>query len=208
MKRLITCLFVIATLILSTQLVRHFHLLAFGDEGSMLDTYEAYSGDENQIEAEYSTELLLEEYGELKPQLNEMLKGKDWSGEQEVRSEHPDLFARCDLLERELRQREQRMNDLRDLWLFSGAGMLLIVAGILIVRRGEPWVAVSLMVAGFCELLWWSKPDFFTGGAFREYGFLLQSKIVISLIAVVSLLGLWKLRNGLFEKQSSKGTLS
>jgi len=204
MKRLITTLFILVSLVLTTQVVRHVHLLAFGSKVSVLEQFEPKSDEDTEIKKEVSTEILLKEYGELKPRANALVKGSDWSAQQEARQQDPDLFARCDLLEREIMQREARMDDLRDLWLFSGAGMLLIVAGILLVRRGGAWVSLSFIVAGFCELLWWSKPDFFGGGAFREYGFLLQSKLIISLVALASLYGLWSLREALTKNLNSQ----
>ena len=91
----------------------------------------------------------------------------------------------------ELRQREGITREIRDTWIFSGAGLVLIGMGALIYSRGSDWVGMSLVVPGVLELMWWSAPSFTLGGAVREYDTLLINKIVLTVVALAFVYALW-----------------
>ena len=64
------------------------------------------------------------------------------------------------------------------------------------LRRGREHLqtGMAFLIAGFAELIWWSSPSFFMGGAHSEYELLLINKITISLIGLGLLHGAWHFR--------------
>jgi hypothetical protein len=94
-------------------------------------------------------------------------------------------------LSSELQQREQMSEKLRDTWVFYIAGMLLVMLGVFLYARGARWLGTALVIPGLLELMWWSAPTFSMGGALLEYQALLLNKIVLTIIALVIVIGLW-----------------
>ncbi len=80
---------------------------------------------------------------------------------------------------------------LRDTWVFSIAGLVLIMLGVLLYTRGARWLGMAVVIPGLLELTWWSAPTFSLGGAQLEYQTLLLNKIVLTIIALVIVIGLW-----------------
>lgn len=187
MKNLQITLFIIASVIFSTQTIRHMHLYFYGTETSVLDQFEEFSEEKDRIQNDRSLESLVLDYEAGKAEVSKLEKGLDWSERQEVRVENESLFSRVEMLESEIRQREMRSRDLRDMVMFSVAGFLLVIGGYFLVKTGREWSGIAVVIAGFAELVWWTKPDFFGNWAFNEYGNLLVAKIVISFSALITL---------------------
>jgi len=111
----------------------------------------------------------------------------------QLRHQDPELFARHMALRQELEQRERMSNELRDLWIYSVAGLFLIALGCMIYIKGNGWTGMSVIIPGFLELIWWSAPRFNLGGAVQEYHQLLVNKIFLTAIALVLLFALWSI---------------
>jgi hypothetical protein len=186
-----TTLLIIACGVLTTQFVRHVHVYAIGYEESILAPADVYYEVQEEVRLEESTGELMTEYEQLEAQI-EALKQEDPSREQFVlRQENPELFARHSALASELRQRESVTREIRDTWIFSGAGLVLISMGAFAYARGYGWVGMSLVVPGILELMWWSAPSFTLGGAVREYDTLLMNKIILTVLALALVYALW-----------------
>lgn len=190
-----------------TQTVRHIHLYFFGDETSVLEKFQEFSTQKERIQRDRSLESLLSEYEEGKIKVIELEKGLKLVERQDVRNKNEELFSRVRMLESEIRQRESRNREIRDMLLFSLAGLALILGGVVFYKNNKVWIGMALIIPGFMELIWWTKPDFFGGGAFREYGNLLVVKIGISLLALI-LLNLLYRKSVNKSLESNSGKLS
>ncbi len=191
MKGFQTTLLIIACAVLTTQLVRHVHVYAVGYEESILATAGAYYEVQEQVRLEESTDELMSEYEELEAQIDELKKADPPKELFVLRQENPELFARHAALASELREREAVTREIRDTWIFSGAGLILIGIGAVLYSRGYSWVGMSLVVPGVLELMWWSAPSFTLGGAVREFDTLLMNKIILSVLALAVVYALW-----------------
>ena len=191
MKGLQITFLIIFGSILSVQAIRHVHLYAYGFEESILASYQEFFGMKKEIQLEASTDELLAEYEASTEKIKQLRDSDPTKMIRQMRQENAELFARSDALGKELRQREARARELRDIWLFSIAGYVLIGLGSLLYARGYDWVGMSLILPGFLELVWWSAPSFSVGGALQEYDLLLVNKIILTVIAFVLIYTLW-----------------
>lgn len=167
--------------------------MIFGDEPSVLDQFSSDYIETKRVQDERSTQVLLQEYREIAPKIAalEEGKGKSYDELKPIRAAHPKLYEQSDKLRSEISLRETRSREIRDIWLFCGAGIIMIPLGGCFMKRGWRWVGMSLVIPGFLELLWWSSPSFNFGGAPREYQLLLWNKIGLSIIGIVLLYAAW-----------------
>ena len=78
------------------------------------------------------------------------------------------------------------MFELRYFW-FSGLAFLII--GVFCYKRGSPWLGLTLLIAGFSEMIWATSPSF-RGGTQTEFDRLLTNKIIFSSLSLVLLLAI------------------
>ena len=206
MKGLQITFLIIFSSILSVQAIRHVHLYAYGFEESILAPYEEFFSMKKEIRTEASTDELLAEYEASKETIKQLRDSDPTKNLRQMKQENAELFARSDALAKELRQREARARQLRDIWLFSIAGYVLIGLGSLMYARGYDWVGISLILPGFQELVWWSAPSFSVGGAVQEYHLLLVNKIILTVIAFVLIYTLWLVSQRKWKKIEGKHT--
>jgi uncharacterized membrane protein len=191
MKGLQITLLILFSCVLSTQAIRHVHVYTIGYEESMLAPVETFYNVTEEVRMEESTDELLAEYETIKKELEQLREADPAADQFTFRQENAELLARSEALASELRQREQIEREIRDIWIFSGAGMMLIVFGCVLYYRGSVWPGMALVTPGFLELTWWSAPSFTMGGAVSEYDTLLLNKIVWTIVAFVLLYTLW-----------------
>ena len=175
----------------STQAIRHVHVYTVGYEESVLAPAEAFYEMQEQVRLEASTDELMAEYETTQKEIEKLRESVPKTDQYTLRQQNLELFARNDALASELRQREAVEREIRDTWIFSVAGLILIALGSLAYARDYHWVGMSLILPGFLELLWWSAPSFTLGGAVREYDVLLINKIIMTIISIVLLYALW-----------------
>lgn len=196
MKQFQITLFLLASLVLLTQTVRHVHLYFFelSSNASALDPFESNYQIKKEVTEERSTQVLVAEFGITQANIKELEKGKTKEELEELKKTETDLYEKNSRLRREVEERESRIREIRDLWIFCAAGLGFILLGGVFYVKQAVWMGLSLIIAGFSELLWWSSPSFFGGGAHEEYELLLINKIVISLIGLGLLYLAWYFR--------------
>ncbi len=176
---------------LSMQAIRHLHVYTVGYEESILAPAESFYGVTKAVRLEESTDELLAEYETVKEKIKHLLDADPSADVFTVRKANVELFARSDALASELRQRQEIEREIRDIWIFSIAGLVLIAFGCFLYFRDIAWPGMSLILPGFLELVWWSAPSFTLGGAVREYDILLLNKIALTVVAFLLLYTLW-----------------
>lgn len=193
MKTLQITLFLIANVIFISQAGRNIHHLIFAAQPSVLDRFEP---EMEKARSEKDIQVLLADYKAVSDEIHALEKGKRQSEVMDIRQEHSDLYESQTALRSEISQREQKSREMRDVWIFSGYGLLLIVAGSFVYRRGVVWPGFAILVTGFSVLEYWASPTFFGGGAVTEFHQLLLSKTVLTVSALVALYAFWLCRGG------------
>ena len=206
MKGLQVTFLIIFSCALSTQAIRHVHQYIYGTEESIIASAEEFFEMKEEIKLEASTDELLAEYEASQKEIGQLRESDTTKKQFQLRQENVELFARSDALRTELQQRELMARELRDIWIFSIAGFILIGLGSLLYSRGYGWVGMSLILPGFLELIFWSSPSFSLGGALQEYELLLVNKIILTIIAFVLLFGLWFVSRRKWKKLEGNGS--
>jgi hypothetical protein len=188
MKQLQIVLFVLANIIFLTQSARDVHQLIWGAEASILDQFEP---EKTKARSEKSAEVLVDEYRAVNESVHELEKGKGSKAVQDIRQEHRELYEKKTALRQEIAQRESKRRELRDLWMFTTFGAVLIIVGGLLYRRRILWPGLSLVITGFTIFEYWASPTFFSGAG-AEFHALLVSKTVLTLAALVALYLTWR----------------
>lgn len=196
MKKLQITLFLLASLMLLTQTVRHVHLYFFelSSNTSAIDQFASDYQIQKEVTEEPSMEVLIADYGATQSKIKALEKDKTKEQIEEIEKAEEDLYQKNSKLRSEIEGRERRLREIRDLWLFCSAGLVFIILGAVFYLKQASWTGMSLFIAGFAELIWWSSPAFSGGGANAEYELLLINKTVISLIALVLLYVAWYFR--------------
>ena len=180
MKPLLITLFLIANVIFITQSARHVHQLMFGAQPSMLDEF---NSETQRARAETRTDALLSDYRMVEEEIRKLEKGKRHQEVQDIQQQHVELYGKRNALRTEISEREAKTRELRDVWLFSVVGIVLIVAGDGLFRRCVVWPGLALLVSGFSILEYWCSPTFF-GGAVAEFRMLTLSKVALTLLGL------------------------
>jgi hypothetical protein len=191
LKALQITLFLIANVIFLSQAGRNVHHLVFGAQPSVLDQFEP---EKEKARSEAQLEVLLADYKKVSEEIKALEKGKKQEEVMDIRQEHSALYEKQSALRSEIMQREETSREMRDLWIYSGYGLCLIILGGYVYRRGIVWPGFSILVAGFCILEYWASPSLFGGGAVAEYRQLLWSKTILTFSALVALYVFWRMR--------------
>ena len=197
MKGLQKTLFIILMSVLCLQGIRHVHNYIYRyDESDVPQAVQLFDSPREAVDQDASTKELMTEYEALRKELlalNEQYRTEGRSEDERfaLRRENAELYSRQDALFTELQQRELMSEKLRDTWVFYIAGMVLVMLGVFLYARGARWLGTALVIPGLLELMWWSAPTFSMGGAQLEYQALLLNKIVLTILALVIVIGLW-----------------
>ena len=192
MKAFQTTLLILFAAILSTQAIRHVHLYVIGYEEPLAVTAPGFPAEvREKIRMEESTDELMAEYEDARRQIEELSKEDPSKQPYVLSQENPELYARHSALAAELNERQRITSEIRDLWIFSIAGVVLLGLGARLYTSDHEWVGMSLIVPGFLELMWWSSPSFTMGGAVQEFDVLLINKIVVTVVSIALLYLFW-----------------
>jgi hypothetical protein len=191
MKPLQITLFIIANIIFITQGGRDVHQLIWGSESSVLDQF---SPEKVKAQSEKKTEVLVDEFRDVNGQILALEKGKGFQEVQNISQEHQDLYQKRDALRSEIFERESKAHEFRDVWIFTGFGVALIILGAVLYRSRAMWSGLSIVIAGFAVFEYWVSPSFFSGAG-AEFHALLVSKTLLTVIALVALHIMWRVMN-------------
>lgn len=187
MKALQTTLFVVTALILSTQTVRHIYVRCLEPTGSVLDRYEPPAAAD--IKKATSLDELLKLYDEAQNKVKAADENpKDPTNVSALKSEE-EPYKSESLLMAAIRDWESKTKEIFELRYFWFSGLVFLIIGFLGYRKGLPWLGLTLLIAGFSEMIWATSPSF-RGGPQPEFDRLLTNKIIFSLVSLVLLLGI------------------
>ena len=196
MRGLEKTIVILAFLALLSQTIRHAYMLWFESRESVLDKYEKPR--KGEIEAAKSLDELVRRYEPIRKQVDQLreerAKAENATGEdQSARGKaRPLEDTRIEPFksEQELRQAinewEEKANEIRELRFFWTIGLVFLILGMVIYRKLNRWVGLTLIIAGLAEFIYWTSPTFF--GGTHEFDRLLWNKLVLTIVSLILLL--------------------
>ena len=195
MKKLQIALFIIATACFIPQTIWDFYLLWKPKNDSVLEQFDTGYDTKKEIKKIKSTDELVAEYRKVDLEIDKLEDGKTGEEKEKLEEENKELYSKQYSLSSEIDNREERDKEIRETWIFSIVGIILIVFGGVLYLKRQQWLGISLIIPGFLELMWWSSPQFSSGWATREYTSLLMTKSILSVIALLLLYVCFIFRN-------------
>jgi len=199
MRALQTTLFVVTALVLSTQAVRHIYVRCLEPTGSVLDRYEPpVTAD---IKRAASIDELLKMYDEahnkVKAADDKLEDPNNSSAEKSdegpyvvsARKSEEEPYKSESLLEAAIHDWESKSKEVFELRYFWFSGVAFLTIGIICFWKNLSWIGLTLLIAGFSEMIWATSPSF-RGTPQSEFDRLLTNKIIFSLISLILLLGI------------------
>lgn len=201
MNALQKTLAVITFMVLATQTVRHTYLLWFEPKESVLDKYQPLKG---EIASIATLDELLRRYDETHKQVEaarqEWLKKpeKDRSFINELETEP---YKTENMLHEAITGWEAKSKEIRELRFYWSVGFLFFVAGLLVYKKQNRWLGLTLLITSFSEIIYWTSPTIF-GSNTHEFQRLLVNKLAFSVVSLILLIAvIWFLR--VFAEQDS-----
>jgi len=180
MRGLRLTVFILAFLSLTAELIRHSYVRWIEDHTSVLDKYEAV---DKEIKEATSLAALEKRYAE---ELEKQKATKESQPSTQFIPQSP-VFK----LRQAITDWERRENQIRALRYFWVGRLVCFLLALVCHWRGLQWVSVTLQIAGFAEMTWWTSPSFGLAGAVQEFTRLLDNKIVFTVLAFALLLTFW-----------------
>ncbi len=177
---------IVALLILVTQTVRHAYLLWLEPRGSVLDKYDQPL--KGEIAEAASLDSLLARYDKVRREVEVANQERSKKGQPlrfEGRSEQ-EPYKSERMLREAIEGWESKSKEIHSVRFYWIIGLVLSVLGLFISRRWNRWFGLSLLIAGFSEIIYWTSPTFL-GSTTREFERLLVHKFTLSLVSLALL---------------------
>jgi len=190
MKNLMTTLFILGMITVTTQTVRHTYVRCNYDRPSVLDNYE-----DDEVDAEIKTtgsldsllyhfdiafnEVIAFEISKTKEELRKVNEYRDEPYSTKTKYKNAIL---------DWEQKEEKIHEVIVFWII---GSLLIALGCFLYFKKHKWLGLSLIIPGIIQMIWWSSPSLSTSGSHIEFLKFLNIKLSFSVITLLVLIGLW-----------------
>ena len=189
MRGLQTTLFVIAFVILGTQLFRHSYVKWIEPRSSALDAFK------EPVDSVISSASTLEGLVALYRQAHDSVQGYERnSANPEIpfhERDDTEPYASERKLRREIEQWEMRTKEIFQVRFFWALGFLSVVLGAWCHKKWNAWIGMASIIAGFSEMAYWTSPLLNTFDALPEFERLLNTKLFLSLVSWTLLTALW-----------------
>ena len=116
------------------------------------------------------------------------------------------LYKDRRIFEAEYADRIDKSREVRNLWFYCGSAFALIMFGMALFHKKYDWIGLSLIISGYVEIIYWSSPSIFFGGANVEHTALLVNKIAITTIAIAMVITSFRFYNKMLSNQSIKAS--
>lgn len=183
MRGLRLTVFVVAFLSLTAELMRHSYVRWVEDHTSVLDKYETV---DKEIKDATSLAVLETRYAEAleKEKVEKATQSRE--GAAQYNPESP-VFK----LRQAIAGWERAENQIRELRYFWVGGLVCLLLALVCHWRGLDWLSITLQIAAFAEMTWWTTPSFVPMGPEQEGTRLLGNKIVFTALGLLLLLTFW-----------------
>lgn len=178
---------IIAFLVLTTQTVRHAYLLWFEPRDSALDKYDRPL--KGEISSARSLDELLQRYESVRTQVDQAKQKRREAGERPLLLDTEAEPFRSELQLREaIQDWETKAKEVHAVRFYWSMGFLLFAVGVVMYRRANRWLGLTLQIVAFAEFIYWTSPTFIGAGG-REVDRLLAYKLGLSILSLALLAG-------------------
>jgi hypothetical protein len=189
MRNTLIVLFLIAMLISSTQTFRHFYVKFIQPTGSVLDQFKTET--ESEIDKAESLDDLLALYRQTKDEIKKYESDENNPKIEHRQRNNVEPYKSEIQVKEEIRSREYDQNQLFKLWFFWIGGLLSTFIGIIAFKKINKWLGLSGIIVGFSEMLCWTSPLFHNRLLSQQYEYLLNYKLLFSIVTLIILAALW-----------------
>ncbi len=189
MRNTLIVLFLIAMLISSTQTFRHFYVKFIQPTDSVLDQFKTET--ESDIDRAKSIGDLVALYRKAKDEIKKYESDSSNPKIEHRRRKNIEPYKSEIQIKEEIRSREYDQNQLFKLWFYWICGLLSTIIGIIAFKKINKWLGLSGIIVGFSEMLCWTSPLFHNRLLSQQYEYLLNYKLLFSLVTLVFLAALW-----------------
>jgi len=184
-----TVVFVIVMILTTTQTMRHVYLKWVAPDGSVLDQFQTET--ESGIAAARSLDELIPLYAAAKAKVDahEADPSNPRLAPYQQRTTEP--FESEIKLREAIERREAWQRKLVELWFFWIAGAFGVAIGIVVLRKVNEWLGMSGILVGYAEMAYWTSPLVDRQYRGAEFEGLLDIKLLLSAITMISLIVLW-----------------
>lgn len=189
MRATLIVLFIIAMLTSTTQTFRHVYVKWIEPTNSVLDEFK------NEVESDISNAKNIDELVILYQAAQASVKKYEENSENpiiEYRNKRDTEPYESELkVKKEIENREFDKNQLYKLWFYWSCGMISLFVGIFTFTNINNWLGLSGIIVGFTEMLSWTSPLFHNRLLSQQFEYLLNYKLVFSIITWVLLITMW-----------------
>jgi len=189
MRATLIVLFIIAMLTSTTQTFKHIYVKWVEPTNSVLDEFK------NEVESDISNAKNLDELVILYQAAQANVKTYEANSENpviEYRNKSDTEPYESELkIKKEIENREFDKNQLYKLWFYWSCGMITLFVGIFTFKNINNWLGLSGIIVGFTEMLSWTSPLFHTRLLSQQFEYLLNYKLVFSIITWLLLITIW-----------------
>lgn len=192
MKNLITTLFILGILTVTTQTVRHAYVRAFYDRPSVLDKYEEEV--DLEIKSTVSLDSLLVQFDKAYNDVIEFEKGKTKEEMKDVHKYNDEPYVSKSKYRNAIQDWESKEEQIHEVIVFWIIGLFLIIIGGFLYFKKYKWIGLSLIIPGIIEMIWWSSPSMSSIGSQAEFLKFLNIKLIFSIVTLFVLIGMWLIK--------------
>ncbi len=189
MRTTLIVLFIIAMLTSTTQTFRHFYVKWIEPTNSVLDEFK------NKVESGISNAKNLDELVILYQSAQANIQKYEGNPENpiiEFRNKRGTEPYESELkIKKEIKNIEFDENQLYKLWFYWSCGIISLFLGIFAFKNINNWLGLSGIIIGFTEMLSWTSPLFHTRMLSQQFEYLLNYKLVFSIITWALLITIW-----------------
>jgi len=138
-----------------------------------------------QIDAATSLDELLRRYDPVRKQVDSAKKEASEAGKERPSNDEIEPYKSEKMLREAINQWEERAKEIHAIRFYWLVGLVLSVLGLLTYSKLNRWLGVSLLIAGFSELIYWTSPTFL--GSTQEFDRLLANKLALSAFSLILL---------------------
>jgi hypothetical protein len=191
MKALRVTLFLIAMTVLVAQTFRDVYVRWMEPRGSVLDRFSTKT--EQDISSARSLDQLVALYAAAHQRVLDYEKTNPPKSDQEdYQRKQQEPYASENKVREAINDWEEKSKEIFELHRFWAAGLFALVLAVLVARR-DRWIAMSLLIVAFSEMVYATCPSF--RGPQPEFDHLLVQKVIFSLLSLLCLLWAWRWTN-------------
>ncbi len=191
MRKLITTLFILGMLAVTTQTIRHAYVRIFYDRPSVLDKYDDET--DLEIKSTVSLESLLKQYAKAYNDVTEFEKDKSEEDLKKINKYGDEPYASKSKYLAAIVDWESKEKMIHEVIVFWIIGFFLISTGSFLYFKKSKWIGLSIIIPGIIQMIWWSSPSMSTIGAHVEFMKFLNIKLIFSIITFFVLIVMWLL---------------